>query len=65
MTPDDYLGRDDLLALGIGEADVDRLLRGTPLSGHGGRPIVESEGLAELVEQRHRDRGTGQDERRW
>jgi hypothetical protein len=46
----DYLDRDGLLALGLDEADIDRLLRDTPLTGHGGRAVVEAERLADLLE---------------
>jgi hypothetical protein len=57
MTPDDCLDRDDLLALGIDEADVDGLLRDSPLTGHGGRPVVEAGRLDELLEMIGRQRG--------
>jgi hypothetical protein len=49
MSPDDYLGRDDLLALGLDEADVDLLLAETPLTGHGGEPVVEAGRLHDLL----------------
>jgi hypothetical protein len=49
MIPD-YLDCDALLALGLAECDVDRLLRDTPHTGHGGRPVVEAERLAELLD---------------
>lgn len=52
----DYLDKDDLLALEIDEADVDRLLRNTPLTGHGRRPVVEAERLHEILEMLHRER---------
>jgi hypothetical protein len=45
----DYLDRDALLALDLDEADVDRLLRGSLLTGHGGRPVVEAEHLDDLL----------------
>jgi hypothetical protein len=48
--PERYLDRDALLALDLSEEDVDRLLRGTPLSGHYRRPVVEATQLAELLE---------------
>jgi hypothetical protein len=54
---DDYLDRDGLLALGLDETDVDRLLRDTPLSGHGGRPVVEAERLHDLVAMLRREEG--------
>ncbi len=50
MTPIDYLDRDDLLARGIDEADVDLLLRDTPPTGDDGRPVVEAERLPHLLE---------------
>jgi hypothetical protein len=50
MSLNDYLDRDGLLALDIDEADVDCLLRNTPVTGHGGRPVVEAELLPELLE---------------
>lgn len=56
----DYLDRDALLALGVDEADVDRLLRETPLTGHGGRPVVEAERLSELLEMLRRDERSGE-----
>jgi hypothetical protein len=46
---DDYLDRDGLLALGLDEADADRLLRDSPLTGHGARPVVEASRLPELL----------------
>lgn len=49
MTIDDYLDRDGLLALGLDEADVDRLLHDTPLTGHGRRPVVAASRLRELL----------------
>jgi hypothetical protein len=57
MSPDPYLDRDGLLALDIDPADVDRLLRNTPLTGHDGRPVVEAERLPELLEMLRRERG--------
>jgi len=54
----DYLDRDDLLALDLDEATVDRLLRDTPLSGEGGRPVVEAERLEDLLEMLRQERGT-------
>jgi hypothetical protein len=50
VIPDAYLDRDGLLALGLDEADVDKLLRDTPLSGHGVRPMVESARRPDLLE---------------
>jgi hypothetical protein len=49
LTPDDYLDRDALLALGLTDPTVERLLRETPLSGHSGRPVIEAERLPELL----------------
>jgi hypothetical protein len=46
----DYLDRDGLLALGLAEANVDRLLCDTPLTGHDGRPVVEAERAEELAQ---------------
>jgi hypothetical protein len=53
----DYLDREGLLALGLDEADVDQLLRDTPLSGHGGRPVVEADRLDDLLGILRRERG--------
>jgi hypothetical protein len=39
---DAYLDRDGLLALGLDETAVDRLLGGSPLTGHDGRPVIEA-----------------------
>jgi hypothetical protein len=48
----DYLGRHDLLDLGLEERTVARLLRQTPHSGHDGALVVETaqlpDGLAML-----------------
>jgi hypothetical protein len=49
MTTPDYLDRDGLLALGLAKPVVDRLLRDTPLSGHGGRPVVAAERLPDVL----------------
>jgi hypothetical protein len=57
VTPDDYLDRDQLLALDVPEADVDRLLLDTALTGHGGQPVVEAERLPELLESLRREGG--------
>jgi hypothetical protein len=57
MTYDDYLDRDGLVALGLDQAEVDRLLRDTPLTGHFGRPVVEAEFLPELLEMLRREGG--------
>jgi len=46
----DYLGRDDLLTLGLSEVEADALLADSPLTGHNGRPIIEAERLPELLE---------------
>jgi hypothetical protein len=48
-TPTDYLDRDDLLDLGIDPTAVERLARDTPHTGHGGRPVVPAESLADLL----------------
>jgi hypothetical protein len=53
----EFLNRDHLLTLGLDPATVERLLRDSPLSGHGGRPIVEEDRLAELLETLNRERG--------
>jgi hypothetical protein len=45
----DYLGRDDLLALDLDPATIDRLLCDTPHTGHGGQPVVAAERLDELL----------------
>jgi hypothetical protein len=47
---DDYLDRDGLLALGLDSADVGRLLRDSPLPGHGGRAVVEADRLPDRLE---------------
>jgi hypothetical protein len=57
MTSDDYLDRSGLLALGLDEADVTRLLRDTPLTGHDGRPVIETKRLPELLEMLRRAGG--------
>jgi hypothetical protein len=46
---DDYLDRDGLPALGPDVADLGRLLRDSPLPGHGGRPVVAADRLADLL----------------
>jgi hypothetical protein len=52
---DDYLDRDWLLALGLDKADVDRLLRDSPLPGHCGRPLVVADRLQDLLQMLHED----------
>jgi hypothetical protein len=52
---DAYLDRDGLLALGLDEPDVDRLLRETSLSGHDARPVVEAARLPDLLEMLRRE----------
>jgi hypothetical protein len=52
--PDDILGKFWLEMLDIDETEVDRLLRETPLTGHEGQPVVESERLPELVDMLRR-----------
>jgi hypothetical protein len=47
---DDYLDRDALLALDLSEAEADALLAASPLTGDGGRGVVEAERLPELLE---------------
>ena len=47
----DYLDRELLLALDIDAATAERLLRGTPYSGHDGRPVIEADGLPDLLAQ--------------
>jgi hypothetical protein len=49
---DDYLGRTDLLALGIDPATVCHLLRHTPLTGHDGQPVVTTEQVEQLLASR-------------
>jgi hypothetical protein len=46
----DYLGRQDLLDLGLDRKTVVRLLSRSPLTGHRGRRVVEAEWLQELSE---------------
>jgi hypothetical protein len=53
----DYLDRDDLLGLGLDEADVDRLLCDTPHSGHGGRPVIEAGRLHDVLDLLDREGG--------
>jgi hypothetical protein len=48
----DYLGRDDLLALGIDPDEADTILRHSPLTGHDGQPVVEADRVAELLDER-------------
>jgi hypothetical protein len=57
VTLDDFLDRDGLLALGLDEHVIDRLLRDTSHSGHDGRPVVDADRLPELLDmiQRARD----------
>jgi hypothetical protein len=45
----DYWDRDDLLELGFDEDEVESVLSGTALTGHGGQPVVEAELLPELL----------------
>ena len=47
--PADYLDRDGLLALGLDEAEVDRLLNDSPLTGPGGRSVIEASCLQDLL----------------
>jgi hypothetical protein len=49
VTTPDYLDCDALLALGLDEPVVDRLLHNTPLTGHGGRPVVAAADLPDLL----------------
>lgn len=51
----DWLDRDDLRALDIDPATVDRLLRDSQLSGHGGIPIIDAEQLPDLLGMLDRD----------
>jgi hypothetical protein len=60
VTTPDYLDREGLLALGLPEPVVDRLLRDTPLSGHGGRPVVEAERFPDLLAPLDGDGRAGQ-----
>jgi hypothetical protein len=46
---DDYFDRDALLALDIDPEAVERLLRETPHTGHGGRPVIEAGRLNDLL----------------
>jgi hypothetical protein len=48
----DYVGIDDLLALGFDPAQATDILRHSPLSGHDAQPLVEFERLAELLDGR-------------
>ena len=45
----DYLGEDDLLDLGIDPTTVALLLRDTPHSGHGNRPIIPANELQDRI----------------
>jgi hypothetical protein len=49
MIHDDYLDRNALMALGISDVVADRLMLGSPLTGHDGQPVVEAERLPELL----------------
>lgn len=48
--PSDYLDDHGLLSLDLDESRVAALLRGTPLTGHDGRPVVETQALADLLD---------------
>jgi hypothetical protein len=51
----DYFDRDALVSLGVDPETIASLLRATPLFGHGGRPVVASADLLDLL--------TGEEER--
>jgi hypothetical protein len=59
VIPDDYLDRNALTALGISDVDADSLLRDSPLTGHGGQPVVEAERLPELLAMLLREKEAG------
>jgi hypothetical protein len=48
----DYVGFDDLLAMGFDPAQATDILRHSPLSGNGQQPLVEFARLAELLDGR-------------
>jgi hypothetical protein len=47
----DYLTRDDLLLAGLSEDEADAVLRLSPLTGHGGQPVLEADRLEDLLAQ--------------
>jgi hypothetical protein len=49
--PGDFLGYDDLVGLGVPPATARRLLAGSDLTGHGGRPLVDARRLDDLLAQ--------------
>jgi hypothetical protein len=58
----DFLDRDRLLSLGLDSTTVDRLLRDSPLTGDGGRPVAEAARLPDLLGLlRRAARGLGPD----
>ena len=44
-----YLDKGALLALDLDPAELESLLRDSPITGHGGRPVVEADRLGELL----------------
>jgi hypothetical protein len=46
---DDYLTRDDLLALGLDPREADAVLALSDLTGHGGEPSVAADQLDDLL----------------
>jgi hypothetical protein len=53
----DYLGREDLAALGLAPEMIDSLLRTAILTGHDGRPVVPAEELADRLGILEREEG--------
>jgi hypothetical protein len=45
----DYLDREQLLDLGLDLTVIDRLLADSPLTGHGGRHVIEADRLDDLL----------------
>jgi hypothetical protein len=48
-SPGDYLGLDDLLAVGLCPEEANAILRWSDVSGHGGQPVIEAERLHDLL----------------
>lgn len=57
--PADYLDREGLLAIGLDEAEVERLLNDSPITGPGGRPVVEADFLSDRIAMLDRERRRG------
>jgi hypothetical protein len=53
----DYLGRADLLRLDLSEVEPDRILRGSPITGHDNQPVLEAVRLPEWLAPFEPERG--------